>query len=72
MWCCLPNQVFFYLPQNCLSAVVLIALTNLIDLGVLKWLLVNSVKDAFVWVGTDCYGLRWIASDDPRMTSLIR
>ena len=55
---------------------MLIALTNLIDLGVLKWLLVNSVKDAFVWVGTDCYGLRWIASnensDEPRMTSLIR
>jgi hypothetical protein len=39
-------------------------------------LLVNSVKDAFIWVGTDCDGLRWIASDehseDPRMTSLIR
>ena len=55
---------------------MLIALTNLIDFGELKWLLVNSVKDAFIWVGTDCDVLRLIVSDehsdDPRMTSLIR
>ena len=38
-----------------------IALQNLIDFGILKWLLVNSVKDAFIWVGTDCDGFRWIA-----------
>ena len=55
---------------------MLIALQNLIDFGILKWLLVNSVKDAFIWVGTECDGFRLIASDehsdDPRMTSLIR
>jgi sulfate transporter 3 len=42
--------LFFYLPQNCLSAIVVVALTNLMDVSHFFWLLKFDRKDAGLWL----------------------
>jgi MFS superfamily sulfate permease-like transporter len=42
--------IFYYLPQNALSAIVIIALTNLMDVSHFKWLLRHDRKDAALWL----------------------
>ena len=42
--------IFFYLPQNCLSAIVVVALTNLMDVNHFFWLLKYDRKDAGLWL----------------------
>ena len=42
--------IFFYLPQNALSAIVVVALTNLVDVTHFFWLLKYDRKDAGLWL----------------------
>lgn len=42
--------LLYYLPSNALSAVVIVALTNLLDFEHLLWLVVYDRKDALIWV----------------------
>ena len=42
--------IFYYLPQNALSAIVIVALTNLMDVSHFRWLLRNDRKDAGLWL----------------------
>jgi len=42
--------IFFYLPQNALSAIVVVALTNLMDVNRFFWLLKYDRKDACLWL----------------------
>jgi MFS superfamily sulfate permease-like transporter len=42
--------MFYYLPQNALSAVVIVALTNLVDAQHFVWLLTYDRKDAALWL----------------------
>jgi MFS superfamily sulfate permease-like transporter len=42
--------IFFYLPQNALSAIVIVALTNLMDIDHFRWLCKHDRKDAALWV----------------------
>jgi len=42
--------IFYYLPQNALSAIVIIALTNLMDVNHFFWLLKYDRKDAGLWL----------------------
>ena len=44
--------IFFYLPQNALSAIVIVALTNLMDVDHFFWLLKYDRKDAGIWLAT--------------------
>jgi hypothetical protein len=42
--------LFFYLPQNALSAIVIVALSNLVDVQHFAWLLTYDRKDAALWL----------------------
>ena len=42
--------IFYYLPQNALSAIVVVALLNLMEFSHLRWLLRNDRKDASLWL----------------------
>ena len=42
--------IFFFLPQNALSAVVIVALMNLMDVDHFRWLLRHDRKDAALWL----------------------
>jgi sulfate transporter 4 len=42
--------LFYYLPQNALSAIVIVALTNLLDVEHFFWLLKYDRKDALLWL----------------------
>ena len=42
--------IFFYLPQNVLSAIVVVALINLLDFDHLAWLMQYDRKDALLWL----------------------
>ena len=42
--------IFYYLPQNALSAIVVIALINLLDVSHFLWLARNDRKDAGLWL----------------------
>ena len=42
--------IFYYLPQNALSAIVIVALTNLMDVDHFRWLIKYDRKDAALWL----------------------
>jgi anti-anti-sigma regulatory factor len=42
--------IFYYLPQNALSAIVIVALINLMDVSHFTWLLKYDRKDAALWL----------------------
>ena len=42
--------IFYYLPQTALCAIVIVALTNLMDVHHFRWLLRNDRKDAALWL----------------------
>ena len=44
------TPIFYYLPQNALSAIVVVALSNLMDVNHLRWLLRHDRKDAALWL----------------------
>jgi sulfate transporter 4 len=44
------TPIFFYLPQNALCAIVIVALTNLMDVDHFRWLARHDRKDAALWL----------------------